>query len=191
MKLAERCTVFMESDLVSYHQKGVRERISSPVSVTPLSTTTSIGWWENERSGERVMFLGGPSLNQGVVAAFENVLGRGLLVPRHREVLGAYGAAVSLQEKMRSEEKKKSTFRGLDSAIEDRMAYREKICQRRPHCHNQCKLKIYDFDGRKSVWGGECGRYEVISGEQGTEGKPFRTARGDLAEPHGRESTSR
>ena len=35
------------------------------------------------------MFLGGPSLNKGVVAAFENVLDRGLLVPLHREVLGA------------------------------------------------------------------------------------------------------
>jgi predicted nucleotide-binding protein (sugar kinase/HSP70/actin superfamily) len=40
------------------------------------------------------------------------------------------------------------------------MNYREKTCQVDPHCHNQCKLKIYDFDGRRSTWGGECGRYE-------------------------------
>ena len=26
-------------------------------------------------------------------------------------------------------------------------------------------MKIYDFDGRKSIWGGECGRYEVIRGK--------------------------
>ena len=118
--------------------------------------------------GRRVMFLGGPSLNQGVVAAFENVLGRGLLVPRHREVLGAYGAAVCLQERMCSAARPPSTFRGLESAIADRMACAEKICQADPRCHNQCKLKIYDFDGRKSVWGGECGRYEIArrNGEQ-------------------------
>ncbi|MCX5878235.1 MAG: acyl-CoA dehydratase activase-related protein, partial [Deltaproteobacteria bacterium] len=52
--------------------------------------------------------------------------------------------------------------RGLASAIEDRMDYAEKVCSADLNCHNQCKLKIYDFDGRKSVWGGECGRYEVI-----------------------------
>jgi len=108
------------------------------------------------------MFLGGPSLNKGVVAAFEDVLGRGLLVPPHREVLGAYGAAISVQEKMQFEHAEKSSFRGLESAINDRMEYKEKICHADPNCHNECKLKIYDFDGRRSVWGGECGRYDVV-----------------------------
>ena len=42
------------------------------------------------------------------------------------------------------------------------MGFTEKVCRADPNCHNQCKLKIYDFDGRRSVWGGECGRYEVI-----------------------------
>ena len=107
------------------------------------------------------MFLGGPSLNKGVVAAFEKVLGQGLIVPRHREVLGAYGAALSVQEKMRSENKRSSRFRGLSSAIDDGMNCTEKICRTDPYCHNQCKLKIYDFDGRRSIWGGECGRYEL------------------------------
>jgi predicted nucleotide-binding protein (sugar kinase/HSP70/actin superfamily) len=62
---------------------------------------------------------------------------------------------------MRLEGKSESTFRGLDSAIKDRMKYAEKICRADPHCHNKCKLKIYDFDGRRSIWGGECGRYEL------------------------------
>ena len=161
VKLAERCTVFMESDLVSYHQKGVKKKdliagLCYAIVYNYLNRVVG-----KRKTGQRVMFLGGPSLNKGVVAAFENVLGRGLLVPRHREVLGAYGAAISVQEKMRLEEKNKSTFRGLDSAIKDRMEYTEKVCRADPHCHNKCKLKIYDFDGRRSIWGGECGRYEL------------------------------
>jgi predicted nucleotide-binding protein (sugar kinase/HSP70/actin superfamily) len=44
------------------------------------------------------------------------------------------------------------------------MDYNEKVCRADSSCHNQCKLKIYDFDGRKSIWGGECGRYELIRG---------------------------
>jgi predicted nucleotide-binding protein (sugar kinase/HSP70/actin superfamily) len=96
------------------------------------------------------------------VAAFENVLGRGLRVPKHREVLGAFGAAVCLQAKMRAAPGRKSLFRGLESAIADRMDHVEKVCRADPRCHNQCKLKIYRFDERKSVWGGECGRYETV-----------------------------
>lgn len=161
VKLAERCTVFMESDLVSYHQKGVSKQnliAGLCYAIVHNYLNRVVG---KRKIGERVMFLGGPSLNKGVVAAFEKVLGRGLLVPMHREVLGAYGAAISVQERMMLDQQTESRFRGLNSAINDQMTYKEKICRADPQCHNQCKLKIYDFDGRKSVWGGECGRYEA------------------------------
>lgn len=160
VKLAERCTVFMESDLVSYHQKGVPENdliAGLCYAIVHNYLNRVVG---KRKVGQRIMFLGGPSLNKGVVAAFENVLGRALVVPKHREVLGAFGAAISVHEKMGRQGVTKSVFRGLDSAINDAMGYREKVCRADPNCHNQCKLKVYDFDGRKSVWGGECGRYE-------------------------------
>jgi len=161
VKLAERCTVFMESDLVFYHQKGVSNNdliAGLCYAIVHNYLNRVVG---KRKIGKRIMFLGGPSLNKGVVAAFENVLGRGLVVPLHREVLGAYGAAISVQEKMGLEGKNGSIFRGLDSAINDRMKFNEKVCRADSHCHNQCKLKIYDFDGRRSIWGGECGRYEL------------------------------
>jgi predicted CoA-substrate-specific enzyme activase len=161
VKLAERCTVFMESDLMSYHQKGsAREDLIAGLCYAIVHNYLNrvVG---KRRIGERVMFLGGPSLNQAVVAAFENVLGRGLLVPKHREVLGAFGAAVCLQESMRAAPGRQSLFRGIESAIADRMDHVEKVCRVDPRCHNQCKLKIYQFGERRSVWGGECGRYET------------------------------
>lgn len=161
VKLAERCTVFMESDLVSYHQKGAaKEDLIAGLcyAIAHNYLNRVVG---KRRIGKRVMFLGGPSLNKGVVAAFENILGEALIVPKHREVLGAYGAALKIKEQMMSGEKGESRFRGLDNCINDRMDYTEKVCTADPSCHNQCKLKIYDFDGRRSVWGGECGRYEI------------------------------
>ena len=161
VKLAERCTVFMESDLVSYYQKGVSPKdliAGLCYAVVHNYLNRVVG---KRKVGQKVMFLGGPSLNKGVVAAFENVLGRGLMVPRHREVLGAFGAAISVQEKVSLESIDRSIFRGLDSAIDDQMKYLEKVCRIDPHCHNRCKLKVYDFDRRRSIWGGECGRYEL------------------------------
>jgi len=161
VKLTDRCTVFMESDLVSYYQKGAsREDLMAGLCYAIVHNYLNrvVG---KRKIGRRIMFLGGPSLNKGVVAAFENVLGCGLLVPRHREVLGAYGAAICVQKKMQSEGKDRSAFRGMHSAIHDRMNFKEKVCRIDPNCHNQCKLKIYQFDHRRSVWGGECGRYEL------------------------------
>jgi len=162
VKLAERCTVFMESDLVSYHQKGVKEEdliAGLCYAIVHNYLNRVVG---KRKIGRKVMFLGGPSLNKAVVAAFENVLQRDILVPEDREVLGAYGAALSVEAKIRQGGAGKSRFRGLVSAVKDCMDYTEKTCHADPNCFNECKLKIYDFDGRRSIWGGECGRYDQV-----------------------------
>jgi predicted CoA-substrate-specific enzyme activase len=173
IKLAERCTVFMESDLVSYHQKGVPQNdlvAGLCYAIVHNYLNRVVG---KRMIGQRVMFLGGPSLNKGVVAAFEDVLGRALLVPKHREILGGFGAALSLQEEMVNAGKTKGTYRNLERAIHDKMGFKEKVCRADPNCHNQCKLKIYDFDGRRCIWGGECGRYELNRGKGNKEENVF------------------
>jgi predicted CoA-substrate-specific enzyme activase len=161
IKLTERCTVFMESDLVSYAQKGAQKNdliagLCYAIVYNYLHRVVG-----NKKIGDRIMFLGGPSLNKAIVAAFEAVLGKGILIPKHREVLGAYGAAISVQEMIDKEKGGQPAFRDIDEAINDRLDYKETVCRADPQCHNECKLKIYSFSGRKSIWGGECGRYEV------------------------------
>ena len=160
VQLAERCTVFMESDLVSAAQRGadradligglayavVRNYLNRVVGKRPI--------------GRRVMFLGGPSLNRAVVAAFEGVLGRGLAVPAHREVMGAIGAALAARDAAARGEIAPAPRTLAQIGVAD-AACRERVCSADPACRNECKLRVYDFGGRASVWGGECGRYET------------------------------
>jgi len=58
VKLAERCTVFMESDLVAYHQKGVERKDSLRASLRdcPQLPQSVV---ENEKLEQRIMFLVG------------------------------------------------------------------------------------------------------------------------------------
>ncbi len=160
--LAERCTVFMESDLVSYAQRGapLEDLIAGLCYAIVRNYLNRVV--QKRTIGKRVMFLGGPSLNKGIVAAFENVLGQEILVPAHREVLGAYGAALSAMSVLERESPTTSNGRPrVADLAATRVTVNEKICRVDPGCHNECKLKIYDFGGRKSVWGGDCGRYEM------------------------------
>ncbi len=161
IKLTERCTVFMESDLVSYGQKGAQEKdliagLCYAIVYNYLHRVVG-----NKKIGDRIMFLGGPSLNKAIVAAFEVILGKKIQIPKHREVLGGFGAAVSVLREMKEKGKSESGSRDLDEAINDKLKYKETVCHADPNCHNECKLKIYNFGGRKSIWGGECGRYEI------------------------------
>ncbi len=158
--LAERCTVFMESDLAGYAQKGARREdliagLCYAIVYNYLNRVV-----EKRAIGERVMFLGGPSLNQGIVAAFENVLNRPILVPKHREVMGAYGAALEVREIFR-QGKITHAAHTMEELAHIQVEFSETICRADKKCHNECKLKVYNFGGHKSIWGGECGRYEV------------------------------
>ncbi|ROQ92132.1 acyl-CoA dehydratase activase [Desulfosoma caldarium] len=160
VSLAERCTVFMESDLFSYLQKGARREdliAGLCYAVVHNYLNRVVG---KRPVGKKVMFLGGPSLNKAVVAAFERVLQRPLVVPPHREVMGAYGAALAVKEAWERGEvsEKRRDFQALAQAT---VQFTESLCRADKHCHNECKLKIYDFAGRKSIWGGDCGRFEV------------------------------
>jgi predicted CoA-substrate-specific enzyme activase len=158
--LAERCTVFMESDLASYAQKGARREdliAGLCYAIVHNYLNRVVG---KRQIGQKVMFLGGPSLNKGIVAAFEKVLARPLVVPRHREVMGAYGAALAVKEAFQRGELRQHN-RSLGTLAQMEVRFAETICRAEKHCHNECKLKVYHFGGRKSIWGGECGRYEV------------------------------
>lgn len=161
--LAERCTVFMESDLVSYLQKGGRREdliagLCYAIVYNYLNRVV-----EKRSIGKRVMFLGGPSLNKGIVAAFEKVLKRPVLVPKHREVMGAFGAALAVRE-LFAREGMEYRRRDLDQLASMQVDFSESICRADKKCHNECKLKVYNFGERKSVWGGDCGRYEARIG---------------------------
>jgi len=178
VNLAERCTVFMESDLMAYAQKGARlEDLIAGLCYAIVANYLNrvVG---KRRVGKRIMFLGGPSLNKGIVAAFEHVLQQEILIPAHREVLGAHGAALLVMEKRLAGDLNASSFPVLASLIDSSITFSEKVCQADGNCHNECKLKIYDFGGRKSVWGGECGRYEVRQDRKTREANWF--ARYDL-----------
>jgi predicted CoA-substrate-specific enzyme activase len=183
IKLTERCTVFMESDLVSYAQKGAdrNDLIAGLCYAIVFNYLHRVVG--NKKIGERIMFLGGPSLNKAIVAAFEAVLDKSILIPKHREVLGGFGAAIRVQEKMTDEKKEESSSRNIDEAINDRLEFKESICHADPNCHNECKLKIYNFSGRKSVWGGECGRYEVRT-HYGEKKEDFFKLRDTIWESH-------
>ncbi len=160
LHLAERCTVFMETDLVGYAQKGAKKEdlIAGLCYATVHNYLNRVV--EKRRVGDRIMFLGGPSLNKGIVAAFEKILQKPLLVPKHREVLGGFGAALMVKELVEAG-KITPKVHDFEQLVGRTVSFSETICRADKKCHNECKLKVYAFGSRKSIWGGDCGRYEV------------------------------
>jgi len=110
------------------------------------------------------MFLGAPPSTGASSPPRERARPRGSCVPRTGKCFGPWAAAVCLQEKMLAEGMACSTFRGARAAIGDRNGLPGEDLPADPRCQNQASSRSTGFDGRMSVWGGECGRYDRSCG---------------------------
>ena len=57
----------------------------------------------DKKIGDKIFFQGGVTNNKAVVAAFEQVLGKRIIVPPHFDVTGAIGVAILARNKIKEE----------------------------------------------------------------------------------------
>ena len=174
IRLGERCTVFMESDLLSYQQQGA-ERPDLVAGLAYSIVTNYLNRVVGHRAvGQKVFFQGGTAFNRAVVAAFEAVTGKTIQVPDHHEVTGALGAAELARRHMRERaaengQEPVSTFRGFDLA---HMEYqvRSFTCT---HCANDCEIKEVILPGSDPLYyGSRCDRYNVKKDQSQADNLP-------------------
>jgi len=151
---SERCTVFMERDLNHYTSEGyaggevlaavlhsVRENYLNKVAIPSAI-------------GDKVAFQGATAKNKALVAAFEQRLGKPILVSPYCHLTGALGAALTL----RDEGIRDSKFRGT-ALYRSKIPVRTEVCEL---CTNHCKLSVAEVQGNTVAYGFLCGRdYET------------------------------
>ncbi len=137
-RMGERCTVFIESDLVHHQQRGAKKDdlvAGLSYSIVQNYLNRVVG---DRRIGNRIFFQGGTAFNQGVVAAFENVLDKKITVPENHDVTGAIGVAILAMEERIWEG---STFKGFDLSQRryEHSSFECKGCpQSVPHSKSEC-----------------------------------------------------
>ena len=113
-RLGERCTVFMESDVVQSLQRGVPTKDIAAGLAYSIVQNYLNRVVQGKKVGNRIFFQGGVAFNQAVVAAFEKVTGKEVSVPEHHEVTGAIGCCLLAKEHIRQNNLSKSKFKGFD-----------------------------------------------------------------------------
>lgn len=154
LKLGERCTVFMQSDLLHYQQQGLpkEDLIAGLCYAIVYNYLNKVV--EGRKIGNKVFFQGAVAFNKGVVAAFEKVLGKPVIVPPHHEVTGAIGVALLAKE----ENKEKTNFKGFDLT---KINYSIQTFECKG-CPNQCEIHQVNIEnGKPYYYGGRCEKYEV------------------------------
>jgi (R)-2-hydroxyacyl-CoA dehydratese activating ATPase len=99
VKIATVCTVFVESDILSYLSQGKRpEDIMQGVHLAIAKRTLSLARRVNIQP--LITMTGGVARNLGMVNALETVLGQKILVSPDAQFMGAVGAALFSLEKL-------------------------------------------------------------------------------------------
>jgi predicted CoA-substrate-specific enzyme activase len=164
IKLGQRCTVFIESDLISFQQQGAAlEDLVAGLGFSIVSNYLNrvVG---HRKIGNNICFQGGTAFNKAVWAAFEKITGKPILVPDHHEVTGALGAASIAQRhlnklKARQTTAVKTKFKGFENLTQIDYTVESFSC---PHCPNNCEIKKVNLpDSQPLFYGSRCDRYNL------------------------------
>jgi len=151
----ERCTVFMESDLVSHQRRGAKtDDLVAGLAYSIVSNylTKVVG---DRKIGDNIFFQGGVAWNRGVVAAFEKMTGKKITVPPHHDITGAIGAAILAME---TDISRGTKFRGFDLS-EREYSISTFTCD---ECDNQCEIRKVELANEKPLYyGSRCEKYDV------------------------------
>jgi predicted CoA-substrate-specific enzyme activase len=151
VRLGERCTVFMERDVMAYQQRGAR-RDDLVAGLAFSIATNYLNRLVRERHiGDVIFFQGGTAYNDAVAAAFSQILGKEVIVPPHNGVMGALGMALLARERVQRTGEPTS-FRGWDLTQVDYTVL-DFVCKA---CSNECDVRQFTIEGEKTYWGDKC-----------------------------------
>lgn len=170
-RIAGRCGVFAESDLIHKQQLGY------PVEdlLYGLCQALVRNYLSNLALGKELLpiitFQGGVATNSGMVKAFEEALKTEIVVPDNHQTMGAIGAALLAMENHQYTNVE-TKFKGWE--VGD-MHFTSITCDC-PGCSNNCEIitivegeeevqhvkRIKDIKGNIIArWGGTCGKWEL------------------------------
>jgi len=150
------CTVFSESAMVYYQQNNVPvEDLAAGVCLASVKNYMNKNVGSREIGGN-IAFQGAVAFNKGMVAAYETVLGRKIVVPPYPHITGAVGAA-RLAYLANPEV---STFKGFDAIADAKYEVTSFECE---SCPNHCDVNTFQMDaGPKYFYNDRCEKFSAV-----------------------------
>lgn len=161
VRIAGRCAVFAESDMIHKQQTGhgIEDIVAGLCEALVRNYLNNLA--KGKEINEPIVFQGGVAANVGIIAAFEKILGKKVIIPQYYDVMGAYGAALLARDEILSTGKK-TAFYGLNNISSD-FNVRSLECK---DCSNMCEvIQIYSNGVTVAHWGDRCGKWGAIKSE--------------------------
>ncbi|MDD4802913.1 MAG: acyl-CoA dehydratase activase [Syntrophomonas sp.] len=158
VRIAGRCGVFAESDMIHKQQMGypMDDIIMGLCEALVRNYLNNVG--KGKKIESPVVFQGGVAANAGLRKAFAKILGMPVNIPEHYDVMGAIGAAMLAMEKMQCSRDNNTQFRGDEFILQGSFKTSSHECQ---GCPNICEVVCIKRDREiLAYWGDRCKKWE-------------------------------
>ncbi|NLY66040.1 MAG: 2-hydroxyglutaryl-CoA dehydratase [Tissierellia bacterium] len=157
VRIAGRCAVFAESDMIHKQQLGHNQADIAKGLCEALVRNYLNNVGKGKEILEPILFQGGVAANIGIKQAFIEALNMNVEVPPNHDVMGAIGAAILAKEEVKK--KGRTNFKGFSIG---RLKYNVNSFEC-SDCSNRCEIvEIKSNNGVLARYGDKCGKWSNI-----------------------------
>ncbi len=164
---SDQCAAFIASDIKNALHAGVSRNAILAGLVYSICMNYNNRVKGNRPVGRRVFMQGGVCYNRAVPLAMATLTGKEIVVPPEPGLMGAFGAALEVKERITKGILKPGRY------VLDALAEREAICQKtficqggKEKCDRKCEISLISVEGTQYPFGGACNRYYNLRTKQ-------------------------
>ena len=156
----DQCAAFIASDIKNAAHEGVGHNDIVAGLVYSICMNYNNRVRGNRPVGERIFMQGGVCYNRAVPLAMATLVGKPIVVPPEPGLMGAFGAALGIDQRLRRGTMAANRF-DLTILADREVSYGKPfVCHGgKTGCDRQCTIARVKLEGRVFPFGGACNRY--------------------------------
>jgi len=160
---SDQCAAFISSDIKNaLHENILREDI-----IAGLVYSICLNYINrvkgNRKTGSKIFMQGGVCYNKAIPIAMAALTNSKIIVPPEPGLMGAYGVALAIKEKIQLGLYEKSNYDLIELSKRDVIYHKPFVCNGgREKCDLKCNVNVIEVNNRRFPFGGACNKYYNI-----------------------------
>ncbi len=156
----DQCAAFITSDIKNAIHEGIEHADIVAGLVYSICMNYSNRVKGSRPVGDKVFMQGGVCYNRAIPLAMASLVGKPIIVPPEPGLMGAYGVALEVKQRIEKGLLKKKRF-DLASLARREVGYGKAfVCKGGAEkCDRRCEIAMIELEGGRYPFGGACNRY--------------------------------
>ncbi len=161
---SDQCAAFISSDIKTAIQEGIPPEDIVAGLVYSICQNYANRVKGNRPVGKRIFMQGGVCYNRAVPIAMAALTGREIVVPPEPGLMGAFGVALEVAERLRLGLLTEKEFDLRELAARDLAYDKPFVCRGgAERCDRRCRVAMVRIEGKRYPFGGACNKYANLT----------------------------